>query len=72
MSIVVFKTVELVQSLPFELGDFNDGIRLAVHIAIGTICKIAWIIITIGMGCFPGEFTFIVMICQFVHEFIIT
>ena len=60
--VVVFQAVQLTQRLPFALGHFNNGIRLAAHVTVGPIGVVAGIVIEIGIRRFAQQLLLIEMV----------
>ena len=71
VSVVVFETVELAQSPPFSLGDFDDGVRLAAEPFVGTVGGVAGVVIEVGARRFAREFLLVEVICELIHNPII-
>ena len=69
--VVILETVELAQSQPFSLGDFDDGERLAAEPLVWTIGGVAGVVVEVGSRRLAREFLLVEMICELVHAPII-
>ena len=69
--VVILETVELAQSQPFALVDFDDGERLAAEPLVWTIGGVAGVVVEVGARRFAREFLLVEVICELIHAPII-